>query len=54
MKHIISMFLLLAIFASIIPAYGYAANEEEVVIAYFEDGSYLTETIVEIQSRASG
>lgn len=54
MKRIISLCLLIVFFSTIIPTYGFAVNEEDGIVSYFEDGSYLVETIVEMQSRASG
>lgn len=54
MKRIISVLLLLVVFASIVPVYGFAVNDDVVSISYFEDGSYLVETFSERQLRASG
>ena len=52
MKRIVCLFLLLTMLVSILPVNGTAA-EEESRITYFEDGSYLVETIHIVQSRAS-
>ena len=54
MKRIISLLLLLVVFASIVPVYGFAVNDEVVSVSYFEDGCYLVETFSEMQLRASG
>lgn len=54
MKRIFSLCLLIVFISTIIPTYGFAVNEEAVIVSFFEDCSYLVETIVEMQSRASG
>ena len=52
MKRIVCLFLLLAMLVSILPVSG-TATEVETTVTYFEDGSYLVETIHIVQSRAS-
>lgn len=54
MKRVMTYILLLALFSSLLPINGYAANYEERIVTVFEDGSYLTATVIEMQSRASG
>ena len=54
MKRIICLALLAVMLVSVLPINTYAVNIEEIGITYFEDGSYMTETIYTIQSRASG
>lgn len=47
--------LLVSVMVSIFPLNAFAAESEEVQnITYFEDGSYLVETIETVQTRASG
>ena len=54
MKRFSVALLAFAMFISVIPFTGFAeeTNEQETII--FEDGSYMTETIIEISARASG
>lgn len=54
MKRTISCILIAIIFASILPLKGFAVNTEVTNITYFDDGSYMTETIYTFQTRASG
>lgn len=53
MKRVVSFCLLLALVLALFPIYASAAECTEQVI-YFEDGSYLTITLEELGSRASG
>lgn len=52
MKRTVCLFLLLAMLISVLPVNGSAATDETKV-TFFEDGSYLVETIHIVQSRAS-
>ncbi len=52
MKRTVCLFLLLSMLVSALPVSGTAA-EVETTVTYFEDGSYLVETIHTVQSRAS-
>lgn len=53
MKCVVSFCLLLVLIVGIFPVYASAAECSEQVV-YFEDGSYLTITLEEYGSRASG
>ncbi len=52
MKRLLSFSLLLLMVLSLIPAEGFAV--EEKIVVTFEDGSYITECIECMQSRAAG
>lgn len=53
MKKCISWLLLFVLMISLFPISAFAAGEEEEVV-YFEDGSYMTISVQEFGSRASG
>ena len=54
MKKVMVYILLFVLVVSAMPVNGYAAEDNEVVVACFEDGSFMTETVTESYSRASG
>lgn len=55
MKRTISLVLLTALLISVFPLNCFAASvDEEIVVTYLEDGSYIVETIYISQTRASG
>ena len=53
MKRAVCLFLLISMLISVLPMNG-SATAEESKITYFEDGSYLLETVHSVQGRASG
>lgn len=53
MKRMVCMFLALCLLATFLPIYASASEVTEEVI-YLEDGSYITVTIIEQETRASG
>lgn len=53
MKRIISLVLVILISTSLFPVCGFAADMEETTVAYFEDGSYMTEMIYVVPTRAT-
>lgn len=54
MKHIVSFAVLIVMAISILSLPANAASTEEIIVTYFEDGSYMTETIIVSNARASG
>ena len=54
MKRISAALLAFAMLISMIPFPGFATETSERETIVFEDGSYMTETIIEVSTRASG
>ena len=54
MKRTIIFILLAALVISVFPMNCFATETEESIVTYFDDGSYIVETIRVVQSRASG
>ena len=54
MKRIVSLSIALIMMASLVSVTCFAASDSETKVTYFEDGSYLVETIEESRTRASG
>ena len=54
MKRTIIFILLAALVISVFSTNCFAAEAEKSIVTYFEDGSYIVETIRVVQSRASG
>ena len=54
MKHIACFALVVVLVFSLVPCVGNATETGEKVVYYLDDGSYIIETIIEMQSRASG
>lgn len=53
MKRVISFVLLFTLVLGMLPISSYALEEERSTVVYFEDGSYMTETLSIIPSRGS-
>lgn len=54
MKKIVSFVLLICIIGALLPLECLAVEENEKIVYVFEDGSYLTESVYEYDTRASG
>lgn len=54
MKRIVCLILVFILTVTVFPVNCFAIGTAETIVSYYEDGSYLVETIEIVQTRASG